>query len=308
MPEPVTQAAPKPTTKPGQPKPPNGAAGPEEPIKAADSTETDGQPPESGETKAADTTEPELYALTINGEERQVTREQLLRMAQKAEASEERFRKAAETSKRLDGLLSALSEDPVGVMLKLGVDLDRSLAPYLKQRADEAALDDNEREKLALARERDQYKRKAEEADQAKKLEAQRQLDERNAQRLEATLLKAAEAKGLSGDPETLELLTTVALEAIELGYEMTPEQVCDEVLWRQSQREETFGKQRLGKLDGETLLKFLGDDVIKRIQAATLKRQPAPEQTKKPKGEPKTKPPTRGYVTPREFEKKFGL
>lgn len=288
MADPVTPAAPaaQPNTESGSAKP----------------------VPAEGAVPPAPPAPPQLYTVTINGQEKQVTLEQLQRMAQKGEGADQRFAKASEVEKRAKAALDELKADPIAALVKLGIDPDSALADFVKKKAAESALSEEEREKLKLTRERDEFKRKADDAAKKDAEAKQAELDARNGERLEALLLKAAEELKVPNAPELLYDAVTVALEALELGYELTPQQMWQEAMWRADEQAGAFGKKKLSALSGEALLQFLGDEVVKRVQEATKTRIPGPPKTaaKKPNGEEKPKVPKKGYVSELEFNRKW--
>ncbi len=103
--------------------------------------------------------------------------------------------------------------------------------------------------------------------------------------------------------------LTSTELEAIDLGYPITPNQIAQEVIRRQHEHIEARDKKILAKLDDAKLKEYLGPDIIKRLQKATLQEIPAP--TIKPRATVTKLPPRAEggkFMRESDFDKKFGF
>lgn len=261
-------------------------------------------PPANGQKTA---TAPEVYELKINGKTERLTKEQLILRAQKVEAIEDRFREAAKLEAKAKDLLAMLETDPEAALSKLGKDPQALFEKVLARKAEEAQLTPEQREALALKRERDEAKKELEALRKEKQEAAQKAADERTAARLEETLLKAAESYGLDKTPETLQQLTDLALEYIELGVAPTADQLCQELLHKQREFLTQRDQKILKDMDPDKLAEYLGQETIEKLQKASLKAIPKPGAVAKPK-EPREKTPEKGYLDPAEFDRMLGL
>jgi len=283
-----------------------------------------GQNPTSGgvpdvQTVADKNAEPakgqeELFEVVVNGKTLKLTKEQLLTRAQKAEAAAEQFRESAKVKKELaeqnkliERLLKDLVEDPDKVYSALGQDPDKVRNDWLARKAKNDAMDPAERQRLAMENELHSTKSELEQARQEKANALQAQMDERQGQLIEKTLVSAAQKHGLPKTPQTLELMVTTAMEALELGIEMTGDQVAAEVKYQQQQALDAQ-KSRVDALSGDELLDFLGKENVSKLLKATKARIPTPGTVKPaPVTNGHTvKPPDGGYTTPQDFEKRM--
>ncbi len=315
---PVTPSAPTPTNgATGTVKPPPKPSG--GPVKGPDgrfvpkaaqveaSGSSEGEPvdPPAPEPEKE---EEELYELNVGGKVQKLTKAQVLLRAQKAEAADRRFMEAAEKIKKAEELIAAYEADPEAAYARAGKDPAKVLEAHLAKKAREATLTPEQLETEKLKRELDEYKSKFEKVETEKRTAAQQAMDEKTFTQLETTLLGAAEQYGLDKNPQTLEQLCDIALELIEYDIKPTADQICQELIHRQKEHIQARDAKVLSKLSDEKLVEYLGQDVIDRLNKASLKNVPGPGQSTKPKEPPREKTPAKGYLSETEFEKSLGL
>lgn len=255
----------------------------------------------------AEPEEEELIELKINGKAERRTKAQVIALAQKVEAADRRFQDAAAAIKKAEDLIASFEADPEAVLTKLGKDPAALIEAHLARKAKDATLSPEQRELEATKAELAKYKAQEKKLEAEKQTAAQQAQDEKTFAALEKTLLGAAKSYGMDQNPQTLEQLCDVALEAIEMGYTLTAEQCCEEVLHRQKEHITARDAKVLSKLSDEKLVEYLGPGIVDRLNRATLKRVPAPGATAKPK-ERKEPPPAKGYMSEAEFERSLGL
>ncbi len=245
----------------------------------------------------------------IDGKKVSLTKTQARTYIQKAGAVDKRFQQVSEKEKQLDALLKSFDEDPEAALAKLGKDPKKIIQEMLARSAKLELMTPEQKERHALEQERDKYKSRVEAEEKARTDAQQAELDKRNFAALETQLLSAAQSNNLDQTPETLELMCDIALEAINLGMPITPNQVAQEVILRQREHLEARDKKILSKLDDSKLVAYLGPDIIKRIQKASLALVPSPAAKTKT-GPAKLPPRAEGgkFMRESDFDKKFGF
>lgn len=260
--EPEAQEAPaKPANKAQAPK---AKADPEKPSEPK---------PEAPKAKA-----PEPI-VEIDG--RKLTPAEIKRELEKARGAEQRFREAAERSKQVEQFLEAFKKDPLSVLQQDGLPINRKelgekllLAELEREMMDprdlklkeyEAKLQEVETEKQKAARE-------AEEHQMNQKRELKRQ-------EISQMFVKAMESSPLSKDPETAALamrdMAMMLRAAKERGIEVSPEDLAQHAESRYNKGMYALAQ----RLEGEDLIGFLGEEVVKKIRKADLARLKANNQ-----------------------------
>lgn len=245
----------------------------------------------------------------IDGKKVTLTRTQAKTYIQKAAAVDKRLQSVAEKEKKLDAMLADFEKDPEAVLAKAGKDPAKALEAFLTKKAAQGLMTQEQKERAALEAERDELKAKQKAVEDEKRTKAEQEIDRRNFEAIEQQLVAAADRSGVDGTPEALEMMCEVAIEALDLGLNLTPDQIAQEVIRRQKEHVEARDKKLLSKLEGKKLLEYLGPDLVKRIQAATLAGIPAPAV--KPRAKPTALPPRSEagkFVSENDFNRKFGL
>lgn len=221
----------------------------------------------------------------VNGKTEKVSEEQLLRDYQKFRAGEERLAAATAKEREIQAFYEALEHDPETALArsKLPAEKKRQLAEkWLTEQLEEQLRDPREREMMELRAQLEEFQSKEE---KVKQTEAEKQRVETIQKRqahFQELFGKAMEQSPLAKNPETAaEALRAMALHyrmAKQQGYEPEPQELAQAV-------EERYLKglhAAASSLDGESLVNFLGADVVKKIRQYDLGRlqvQKAPPQ-----------------------------
>lgn len=252
---------------------------------------------------------PELFEVTINGKKVQRTREQLIAIAQKEEASQQRFKEASELTKKSQRTMAMLKENPVAILEELGIDLDALATQRLSAKAEEALLTPDQRELKAAKAEVEKYKSQEAKAKAAAEQAEQQKHYDAVGEHLEKGFIEAAKKIGMETDPDALERMAAKAIEAVELKIPMTLEQIAAEVHeGRESLRDRRDAKIAAGK-KGEDLLNYLGAATVAEVHRASLaKLKGAPAYEKKTAPPPEPKESQNKHVSVAEYRKSVGL
>jgi hypothetical protein len=282
--------------------PKNGAA-PKAPTQPID--------PKPAEVKADEPTD----SYVIDGKEVQLTRTQAKHWVEKSAASDKRFQEASKQRKEVEDLFKALDTDGLAVLEhKYGPEKVKGIIEkYLEKQAKREAMTPEQKRIQELEEAKAAADEKLKAADEEKRTEAQKRVDAQNQAALEQQLVGAAKKYSLPQDAVTLELMTDVAIEAIELGLEhVTADQVAQEVARRLDDAKSSRDQKRSKTLNGKALLDYLGAETVAEVLKASLEsgvtsaadKAKAPAKTE----EAPVKRNGKGFVSESDFERKFGL
>jgi hypothetical protein len=245
---------------------------------AQDQQDTE-QPKEESNEPPKQPTKKEKRWLTakIDGKEERIDEETLLRDYQKFKAADQKFQEAAKIRQSTEQFLKALQEDPESVLSDPRISLDRKkLAEkwILQQIHEELTPQDPKDQKLKeyeekLAKYKEQEALKEEEAQQ----QEYQKVVETKRQELSNTFSEAMKKSPLSKNPETAAAtLREMALyyrAAKQQGHSPTPDEIAQHV-------EQKYFKglyELANTLEGEDLVAFLGDQLVKKIRKYDLSK-----------------------------------
>lgn len=256
--------------------------------------------------------------LKIDDEE--ISEDDLIRNYKKYKGSDQKFREAADMRKEAQRIMDsaknfvkALETDPESVLEKLpslsakkrelaekwlAAEIEKQINPPdprdLKLKEYESKLSEYEQAKLA--------EREAEERqEKSKKIESRKR-------ELSDTLAKAMEFTPLSKNPETAAAtLREMAVYMRTLraqGEDATPEEIAQHVENRKYKEFYSLANT----LEGEDLVKFLGEDVVKKIRKfdlSRLERKTGNRQSFRSQ-ETSKKPAQQNFIDPRDLKFQF--
>lgn len=212
---------------------------------------------------------------------------EVLRRAQMSSSADERFQQAAEMRKEAEQFFELLRTNPKEILLhpEIAKQINfRQLAEeYLGNELTREMMDPAERELQDLR----EYKRKQDEATENAKKEtltkAQQaemaQHQQRAAKQIDEQLTEVLAKSNLPKDPEVVKRVAELMYQAGQKGYELDAQTAVDIV----RERSQNYLQSLTSKLDGEGLMKFLGDDLVKKIRKHDLSRLKAQMQANQP-------------------------
>lgn len=226
------------------------------------------------------------FKLKINGREEEVDEQTLVRKAQLASAADEKFREAAEMRKSAEQFFETLKTNPKAILMnpefQQMIGFREIAEEYLGGELKRELMDPVQRELEDL---RD-FKRKQEEAlksqEQERLTKAQQQelqqLQQRAMQEYDTKITEALQTSSIAKTPEAVSRVVGLMEKALTNGYDLDP---ATAVAMVQDQYR-TDLQAMAGTLDGEQLVKFFGDDIIKKLRKYDLTRikqqlEPAP-------------------------------
>ena len=208
----------------------------------------------------------------------------------KYKSAESKFREAAQARKEVESFYDQLQNDPEAVLSDPRLSLKkRELAEKWLMEEIQASLDEpqdlRDQEMAKIRRELEKYQSQEKQTKEQQEQEEYNTLVNARKEAIATTLSKAMEHSPLSQDPatatETLREMAIYMRLCRDAGYEASPEEIAQHV---ESRYNKSY-QQLANKLDGEQLIQFLGEAVVKKIRQTDLQRlqkqrdQPAPQQ-----------------------------
>lgn len=244
--------------------------------------------------------------LVIDGVEKTLTETQAITQLQKMGATDKRFQEATKKEQKLEAILKAFEEDPEAALAKLGKDPSKLISEHLAKKAKLDLLTPEQQEKAKLEAELATLKAQQAETEKEKLTAKQAEMDANAEQVMEVQMIEAAKRHNLEGNWETLEMMTEVALEAIELGLtSITNDQIAQEVLRRQAEHLDAREKKILSRMTPAQLIEYVGKDRFKLMLKESLKAIPGANSKPAAAKPPEAPKPANGKkYTPNEWMK----
>lgn len=208
-------------------------------VEIQDSTE-DSIEKNDESTEVEETKEPVKRKVKVDGQELEVTEEDLIRDYQLKETSYKRMQEASKLSKELQPyvpIIEALKKGDLKVLKDLGVPRDalrdfseKELLAYIE----EQEMDPNERRARDLERERDEYKKRLEQEEKTRKEIEIEKLNAKAAEEIESEIVEALQEVNLplKGNYRLVRRMAEQMFAALESGNEkITAKQARDAVL-----------------------------------------------------------------------------
>lgn len=244
---------------------------------------------EKGESK-------ETHTIKIDGEEKQLSTEELIVLAQKAEGSERRFQEGASSKKQVAAVIDMAKNDTMTFLDKLGVDpekveqwlYDNHIAPKI--------LEGDEKEQWERNREFERLKTR----DAEREEQDQKHRQESTRQGMSNNILAAL--KTAPGIPQTDWSVNRVAQymhRAIKGGFrDVTPQEVIPYVQkdWNQ------IKSSQMDSLDEDQMLEYIGEDGAEKVRKALMKKHASTKRKPRSQSAAKT---TTAAKKGRAFRKK---
>lgn len=240
----------------------------------------------------------ETYTVRVDGEDLEVTLDELKKGFGRMSSATRRYQEAAEAKREAESakreiqgfvqrLKSGDRQTVVGLLERIGVDVTKFAQEHLSEYLADLDRPEHERGMRQLEREREAWRREQEEA-QSRATEAQIEREaQQHRQRYEQETRSALEKHGLPANPAVMSRVAGALAQALERGYELSVEDAVEMVA------EET--QSLLRKLDPSAAERLLGGPAavaqVQRTQAqkaAASMRSRAAQVAKGPKAPPR--------------------
>jgi len=221
---------------------------------------------------------PRKLKLTIDGEEVEHDESEVIRLAQIAKASQNREHLATKTAKQAAAFVKALKEDPESVLShkSLGLDLEVLAEKILWKRLQESlktpedkAREAQEKEHSTQKEELDRYRKRDQDAEAEAKAGRIETLKEQYRQDWTQKFSAALDSVSIPRDDWTLNRMAQYMRAGLKSNPGIQPKDVAHlvEADWHRTQ------KTTLTSLDGDELMKYLGEEVAEKVRKAQLKK-----------------------------------
>jgi hypothetical protein len=224
-----------------------------------------------------------LHEVNVFGEKKNVPIDELIKVYQKNEASDKKFREADERTKdytsikseneelkkSTEQLLHQLKTDPFGVLQhkSLGLDLDQLLYDKMNEKMEYEEMDEYERENLDLRRRVEAY-----EAHENKAKEERTLSDSQSKQKQYASnIANALKEAGITPTADTIRVAAGHLHSSTEkTGY---PTITWAEMVDRTKGSLKEEAQKVYGQLPPEQLAEYLGEDAVSRIRKHDIQK-----------------------------------
>lgn len=207
-----------------------------------------------------------VYKVTIDGEEREMTIREIARLQSLEQASQNRFRQAAEANKKMEEFIQASKKDPESALRRLGYSdeqIEEFSAAKIKRIIEDAQLSP---EQIKEREERSKF--------QEEKKEWETQVETRIREEIDTEMTQAFQQSGLPKSPFLAARMAGLVAQSLEkskngdskpLSYTEAAVKVKS---WFQNATKET-----LSQMDAKAILDFLGPEMAKKLQGAFVQR-----------------------------------
>lgn len=257
-------------------------------------------------TPAAPQAEP-TFEVTIDGKKEKKTQKEIIEAYQMRQLSDKKRSEAEKVLAEYKKVQDIAKQDPIKFMKAMGYDFDNLATSYLAKKAEDAMKDPKVLEMEKKDQELKQYKEWVEQQKAAQEKQQKQAAINQERERLHKEIIEAIEEKKELGLPIDEHLIIQIAQDMMVQDKAKKPLN-AKEALPATYARTQKWLQGLASKMDGEAIVKWLGDDVAKKIRKYDLtqlkaKRQvPAqPQASVKPKDNKEQ--PKRAYKTWSEFK-----
>ncbi len=226
-------------------------------------------------TEAKSEAKRRLLQLKVDGKEEQLDvdsmpDEQLAIELQLAKAARKRMQEAAELKKQVSTLMEAIKKDPISALKDPAfgnLDVRKMVEDRLIEEYQNQQLPEHERKIKELEKQLESERKEKEERmrveQEATKAKSLAELEAKTLSEIEKDFGEALESSGLPCTRETMAMMAEVQATYLDkYNITLTPAQLASEVDNRIQQQ----AKYVLSKLSGDSLIKYLGQDMVDAI------------------------------------------
>jgi hypothetical protein len=241
------------------------------------------------------------YKVKVNGEDMEVTEDELIQGFQTRKAADAKFREAAMARKQAEEFISLLKKDPIKVLShpSLGIEFRKLAEEYLYNQLEEEMMDPKDRELKkykAIMEEQERARDERAKAEQEAQIE---QLKAEYSQNYVKDITEALQNTGLPKNEFTVKKIAFYMAEALKRGYSLTAKQVAPLV------KEDYIKEQKAlySSLDGDMLVQLLGDDLVGKIRKYDVNKVKAKTPPSTPKEQPVSQAPKAKKTSKKSYE-----
>lgn len=235
----------------------------------------------------------EMFEVQIDGKPVKKSKKEILEAYQLRELSDKKRSEADKVLQEYNKLFEVYKKDPIKFMKATGVDFENLATQFLAKKAEDAMMDPKDRELREAKYKAEQYEKYLAEQKSAQEKEKQSAAVAAERSRIHAEIIQALEERKDLGLPTDESVVIQIAQQMMVQDKKRKPLD-AKEALSKTYERSQQYLKGIAAKMEGEQLVKWLGDDVAKKIRRYDLaqlkaKRSPAvqPQSLVQPKVDP---------------------
>ncbi len=220
------------------------------------------------------------WEVQIDGKPVKKSRKEILEAYQLRQLSDKKRSEADKVLAEYKKLFDLSKSDPIKLMQALGHDFDKLSTGYLAKKAEESMMDPKEREAIKTKAELEQYKKYVEAQKKANEEKEKSSAIEQERTKIHKDIIDAIEAHKELGLPVDEELVIQIAQKMLLQDRKQKPLD-AKEALPKAYESTQKCLKGIASKMEGDSLVKWLGDDIVKKIRKydlAKLKESRAPK------------------------------
>lgn len=212
----------------------------------------------------------DTWEVQIDGKPVKKSRKEILEAYQLRQLSDKKRAEADKTLSEYNKLFEVYKKDPIKFMKATGVDFEGLATSYLAKKAEDQMMDPKDRELREAKAEAEQYKKWVEEQKGAQEKAQKDQAIAAERTKLHSEIIQAIEEAKDLGMPVDEELVIAVAQKMILQDKKQKPLD-AKEALPKAYASTQKWLQGMASKMEGEALVKWLGQDVAMKIRKHDL-------------------------------------
>jgi hypothetical protein len=235
-----------------------------------------GQGEQKPEANKAPAPPVETFEVKVNGKVRKMTRDELIRSAQLAEAAHERFEQAAQKERQAQQIIERAKKNPIEALRDPALGLSQEQireaveAWYAKEFIEPETLTEEQRKLKAYEEELKRYKDQEAEAEKRRLAEEEEKLTAHQRETLQKQIIDALEANHLPRNKFTVSRIAFYMRQAALKGFEAPMDLIVSQV---RKERSDLISDLAQSTSSYEQMVETFGEDFINRIRQEDLKR-----------------------------------
>lgn len=245
---------------------------------------TEVKKPDAIQTKEEPKNIPEKVLVKIDGEEKEVTLEDLKRDYQKFQSANQRYEEAKHLRKQSEKLIEIMKTNPFDVLEKMGLDVEALAEERLLRKIQFEQMTDEQKEAYLAKEKLKSYEQMEQERKAQEEFHRLEQVKQHYKANFEREIIEAIETNELPRDSQTASKIIGYMQKVIANKLPLTVQDIIPLVKDDLKREEENF-LNKYKQRDLDSLLASLGEDTVKAIQRKSIEKlkNPFPQVTSKP-------------------------
>lgn len=197
--------------------------------------------------------------------EEELELEAIQRDYQKFKAADKKFQEAAAMRKQAEEFISLLKTNPAQVLAhpSIGLDVRKLAEEYLAEQLQYESLTPEQRKAAEDRKRLEEYEKREQEAAKQAHEEKINTLKAKYTEDYNKTIIDALESAGLPKNKSTVKMMAQKLYLSVNNGLDLDAKDLAESV------RQDYINAQKelFAELDGEALIKILGDDVAEKVR-----------------------------------------